>query len=43
MTSRILSKKNNRLIQENMSGYWTSSGGTRMMSSDRSEEVFSDL
>lgn len=43
MTSRILSKKNNRLIQESMSGYWTSSGGTRMTSSDRSEETIGDF
>jgi hypothetical protein len=39
MTLRILNKKNNRLIQENMLDYRTSSGGTRMTSSDRSDVI----
>jgi len=36
MTSRIINKKNYRLIQESMIGYHASFGGTRMMPSDRS-------
>jgi hypothetical protein len=42
MTSRILNKKFNRLIQESMLGYQVSFGGTRMVPSDRSY-VFGDL